>query len=258
MRIVQLLLLVLVLLPSAVHAKDLAEQIAAKAQKTHQENCAEAAGAGAESDAALATAEVGAVWAEVALVHEETGATWLLYWRGLLAQCIGQTERAADALTEFVQSDASVTGMDAMVRDARKRLKRLRPGGVPPKRATPAKVPRPPPSPEQRARSGRVVGGIVLAMGAVGVGVGSGVGFSEFSSTRTTLTTQVLLAADSDSLITRGDGQIAASVGLAIGAGFVAVASIAAFAGASRLSPQVAVLAVPLPDGAGLVLGGRW
>ena len=232
---------------------DLAEQIAAKAQKTHEDHCAKAAGAGAESDAALATAEVGAVWAEVALVHETTGATWLLYWRGLLAQCIGQNERAAEALEEFVESGAALDGMDAMVRDAEKRLRRLRPEYDAPERA------RRPPTPEQRRRAGQLAAGLVLAFGAGGAGAGSAAGFSGLASTHSTLMSLTRSASAAEGLLDQGDHQLAAGVGLAAGATVAAVISIASFVGAGRPS-QVGVVLLPTPIVGGMALsaGGRW
>ena len=253
MRALTLLLLPLLLLPATGWAQGAAEEVAAKAQKVHEEYCAKVAGAGAEGDAARATVEVGEVWAAVADVHEATGATWLLYWRGLLAQCIGQEERAADALVKFLESDPTSEGLAAMARDARKRLGRLRPDYVVPK------LKRSPPTPEQHRRRGQIAGGVVLALGAGGAGVGSGFGFVHLSATHATLTNARHTTAEVEGLLDQGDGQIAAGIGLALGAGAAVAASIAVLARAgTRPRVEVAVLAAPIAGGVALGLGGSW
>ena len=230
-----------------------AEEVASQAQRTHEEHCAQAAGVRDESHAALALAQVGTVWAEVARVHEATGATWLLYWRGLLAQCMGQNERAAEALVKFVESDPTSAGLAAMARDARGRLRRLRPEYAPPKPSRPA------PTPEERQRSSRAAGGVVLALGAAGAGIGSGVGFAQFSTTRSVLFTALHPPSESEALIAQGDGQMAAGVALAVGAGVAAAASIAALLGSRRpREAGVALVPAPVAGGVGLVVGGRW
>ena len=246
-----LLLISLVLAPAVGWAADPAEQVAARAQSAHEEYCAEVEAAKHEGDAARAIGEVSAVWADVAEVYEETGASWLLYWRGLLAQCIGQDERAAEALIGFLDSDPSASGMDAMVRDAQLRLRRLRPDYQPPRPE------RPPLSPAARRRNTRLGAGVGLVLGSAGAGVGSGVGFAQLSGTHDALTSSLLSTSQADGLIAQGDGQLAAGVGLALGAGVAAVASIAVFAG-SQGGAELAVAAVPLRQGLGLVFGGRW
>lgn len=148
-----ILLLVVVLLPATAWSGDAAEEVAARAQRAHEEHCPEVAGTGDEGDAARAIGEVSAVWVDVTEVYEETGATWLLYWRGVLAQCLGQSDRAAEALAGFLESDPTSEGLTAMMHDAHKRLRRLRPDDVP------IRAPRPAPSPEERQRSGRVAAG---------------------------------------------------------------------------------------------------
>ena len=176
----------------------------------------------------------------------------MLYWRGVLAQCIGQDERAAEALKEFVESDTASAGMAAMVRDARKRLGHLQPDDA-------AQRPRrPPPSFDARPRAGRVAGGLALAFGAAGAGLGSGLGFGQLSITHGALTTTLLPPAESEALIGQGDGQLVAGVGLAVGAGVAAVASIATFASRSSRAPEVAVLPVRLAGGLGVGVAWRW
>ncbi len=239
--------LALLLLPASALAGP-AEEIATRAQHAHEAHCPEVAGTEDEGDAARAIVEVGGVWAELADVHDATGATWLLYWRGLLAQCIGQDARAVEALIGFVESGAEAEGMAAMVRNARKRLRRLAPDYSPPKRQ------RSVPSAEVR---GRVAGGVALAVGAAGAGVGSSVGFGTLSNTHATLTGATHPAAEAESLVVTGDGQLAAGVGLAVGALAAGVAAGAVF-GATAAKVEVAAGVAPLEDGLVLLVGGRW
>ena len=222
----------------------------------HDTYCAEVAGSADDGDAALALVEVGGAWAEVARVQEATGNEWLLYWVGVLAQCLSQDDRAAQALVEFLESDTATEGLLAMERDARKRLMRLRPDYVPPEPPDPVASPT---SPEQQRRSGQIAGGVVLAIGAAGAGAGSGAGFAGLAGTESTLTTATHPTAEVDGLLAQGDGQLVAGVGLAVGTTAAIAASIAAFADAGGRSPaDVVFLVAPVPDGAALTVGGRW
>ena len=249
---IAVLLSILVALPSTAGAQSAAEEVAAKASQAHDTHCAEVAGTTDEGAAALAIGQVSAVWAEVTQVYEATGETWLMYWRGVLAQCLRQDDRAAEALVEFVESDTAAKGLAAMARDARKRLGRLLPDYVPPKPE------RPPPTPDDRQRASRTAGGILLALGAAGAGVGSGVGFGQVSATRSVAEGALHTRAEADALIVQGNGQVGAGVGLGVGAGVAAVASIAAFAAKGSVKVEVAVVPVPLTSGVVIAVGGRW
>jgi hypothetical protein len=251
-----LITIAIVLLPTAARAQSAAQDVAARASQVHAQYCAEVASTSDEGTAARGIVEVGEVWAEVAEVHAATGASWLLYWRGVLAQCIGQDERAAEALIGFVESSPEADGMNTMDRDARKRLSWLKPDYEPPQ---PVKPPRTPPTPEERARAGRIAGGLVLALGAAGAGAGSGFGFLSLSGTHLTLTTATHSTANVEGLLDQGDGQMAVGIGLAAGATVAAIASIATFVSAGK-EPHVeaGLSAVPLDGGVALVLGGRW
>lgn len=241
-------LLALLLLSTPAWAQDPAEAVAARAQAVHEAHCADVAVAD-DSGAAQAIGEVSAVWVDVADVHQETGATWLLYWRGLLAQCIGQEERAREALTEFLASDAGDEGMGAMVGDARLRLKRM--DGASPVRSASAPL-----SPE---RSGRIVAGLSFGIGAGGAAAGSAAGLVQHSTTAAQLTSNLWSTDEADTLIATGDGQLAASIGLIGGAVAATVGSVAAFvASGEDTVPPVAVIVSPRHGGAMVALGGRW
>lgn len=117
------LLLLTVLLPSLATASE-ADQVAADAWAVHQAECAEVA-AGTDAAAADSMAEVTAVWQQVISTYEQTGATFLIYWRGVLGQCLGQAERAATDLQLFVALEENSDTFASQVRDARTRLRRM-------------------------------------------------------------------------------------------------------------------------------------
>ena len=255
-RIILLLMVIISLAPASVGAQSAVERVAERATTAHDTYCAEVAATENAGDAAQALVEVGEAWAEVARVQEATGNEWLLYWVGVLARCLSQDDRAAEALIAFLESDTATEGLPAMEQDARKRLMRLRPDYLPPNSLDPEALPT---TPDQRRRSGQIAGGVVLAIGAAGAGTGSAAGFAGLAETHSTLTTATHSRAEVDGLLARGDGQAVAGIGLAAGATAAIVASIAAIADASKAPQvQVGVLAAPLASGVALTVGGRW
>ena len=46
-------------------------------------------------------ATVGEVWARLSEQYEKSGESYLLYWRGVLAQCMDQEDRALCGLAAF-------------------------------------------------------------------------------------------------------------------------------------------------------------
>ena len=117
-----LLALLFVCAPGSAGA-DEASEIAARAWDVHQARCAEVA-AGPDASAADSMVEVTEVWREVISVYERTGFSYLLYWRGVLAECLGQPERAATDLQLFVALEEFEEAFVPQVRDARTRLRR--------------------------------------------------------------------------------------------------------------------------------------
>ncbi len=113
----------LLVVPGLAHAGE-ADLVAADAWAVHQAECADVA-AGTDVEAADSMAEVTAVWQEVIATYEQTGATFLLYWRGVLGQCLSQAERAATDLSLFVALEENEETFAAQVRDARTRLRRM-------------------------------------------------------------------------------------------------------------------------------------
>jgi hypothetical protein len=115
--------LFLLLGPGSAHADETAD-LAARAWEVHQARCAEVA-AGSDSSAAASMVEVTEVWREVISSYERSGASFLLYWRGVLAECLGQPERAAEDLQLFVSLEEFEDAFASQVRDARTRLRRM-------------------------------------------------------------------------------------------------------------------------------------
>jgi hypothetical protein len=105
-------------------AADETAMLAARAWEVHQAQCAEVA-AGSDAAAADSMVEVTEVWREIISTYEKTGASFLLYWRGVLAQCLGQPERAAEDLQLFVALEQLEEAFMPQVRDARTRLRRM-------------------------------------------------------------------------------------------------------------------------------------
>ncbi len=75
--------------------------------------------------AASATMAIAGALARVDDVHAQTGATYLLYWRGVLSHCLGRDEAALEDLTAFVKSQEGANAFPSLVRQARTRIRRL-------------------------------------------------------------------------------------------------------------------------------------
>ena len=117
MRCVLLLgvvLTVLTALPLPAHAQVEPAQVALVAEDAHSRHCSDVASRGT-SDAAAANTEVSVVWEQVSRAFEESGVAYLRYWRGVLGQCIGHEQRAADDYAAFLaESTAPDTPPRAM------------------------------------------------------------------------------------------------------------------------------------------------
>ncbi len=100
------------------------EELAARASEVHASQCSDVA-AGKATAAAEAVGEVGPVLAEVSRTFDKAGAPFLLYWRGLLNQCLGMDERALTDLEQFVAEVGADTAYAGQIADAKKRLRRL-------------------------------------------------------------------------------------------------------------------------------------
>jgi hypothetical protein len=120
--------------PGAARAADV-EELAVLANDVNQEHCAGIY----TQDVSLAAQgyqKVAGAWETVDLGYEETRSPVLLYWRAVLAQCLGQDEIAERDLQEFAQQQDGTDDSDlaGMLGDAQRRLKRLavKPDPAPP------------------------------------------------------------------------------------------------------------------------------
>ncbi len=237
-------LLVLVAGPRA-HASDDAGVGAATAEAAAailEENCAEVA-AGEATTSAQSLAAVGVVFAEVSRVFDETGAVFLLFWRGRLGLCLSQDARAAVDFQAFLDATVDDPIYRTQVGTARRLLERLQYVPIVPS-----------------AEAAGVVGGILLGAGGVLGGL---------SGWQADLLAQKQLEFDegermwSTTNAIGGEGADTAAVtnGLLVGAATAALAGGVSLAVAGTLadSPRTVVALVPSPrGGVSLQVAGRW
>jgi hypothetical protein len=113
----------LVLLPIRAVAGE-AEDVAVATHEIRQKYCAEAA-TGKNTAVAIALKEIMPVFVQVSEVYDRTGEHFLLYWRGVLQECIGQEDLAQQDLDSFLASEKAVGDFPDLARDARRRLRRM-------------------------------------------------------------------------------------------------------------------------------------
>ncbi len=121
-----LLLLVAVAAPSVAWAErsPSSESLAAEAVRVHHEHCSDAA----QDDvtiAAKSVAVVSDVWARVSTELESSRKGYLLYWRGVLGQCLDQEVKALADLRAFLDSGVDRSIYAQQLADARRRVKQL-------------------------------------------------------------------------------------------------------------------------------------
>lgn len=117
------LLALLLLLPLAAHAVD-PQELAVRAAEVHGTQCQDVAAAKADG-AAVALSSVADAWGAVSTAYDASPVPYLLYWRGMLAQCLGQEERALQDLSQFVEANADDASYADSVREAKRRVAAL-------------------------------------------------------------------------------------------------------------------------------------
>ncbi len=105
-----------------------AYEIAIEADAINQEHCADLYTSKVDQ-AASATLAVAEIWQRVDQFYTETNDPSLLFWRGVLAQCLGRDEAALTDLQAFVDEYGDVSMYSDMARQAKTRLRRLSGGG---------------------------------------------------------------------------------------------------------------------------------
>jgi hypothetical protein len=102
-----------------------AEDAALATHEIRQKYCAEAA-TEKNTEVAKALNEIMPVFVQVSEVYDATGEDFLLYWRGVLQECIGRADLANQDLDAFLASEQAVASFPDLASDARRRLRRMR------------------------------------------------------------------------------------------------------------------------------------
>ena len=105
-------------------AGELADEAALKAFSVVNEHCADV-GVADVTQHATSVSKVAPAWASVSEAYEAEGEAFLLYWRGVLAQCLDYQDKARADLEAFVARFSEKPEEADQVRDARVRLRRL-------------------------------------------------------------------------------------------------------------------------------------
>ncbi len=236
------LLLLFSLAASTAFAGD--TELAVEASEAHQQWCAQAG----QGDVLLASKAIGPVsdvWGRVSEAWETGGSLSLLYWRGMLGQCLSQEELASKDFASFITRAEDEPALRSQVQDAKRRLKRM--GAV-------------------TGAAPRVNGKPVLI--AIGVGTGAAAGllgglsawqWAELQDNWVSLTRDPhpvdegasLLAAAQESE-THQRAFLAAAIGAGVGAATLLVVGAVVPEGAPAVSVS------PMPGGAALSIGGAW
>ena len=116
-------LLLLLALPSVASAQAITPVEAAKAAyQVNEEHCA-ATVDDRTTVAAEALARATEVYADVSATYDASPEPYLLYWRGVLALCIGQDQRGLNDLIAFLDTEGIAASATDQYRDARRRVR---------------------------------------------------------------------------------------------------------------------------------------
>lgn len=241
MRLQIATLMGLSLLVTGAHASEV--ELAERASEAVDAHCSDAA----QADVTLAAesvAQVSAVWAELSKAYESSPQPFLLYWRGILGQCLDQEDKAEADLQAFVAEAGDDPALRTQVNDAGRRLRFLaarRRGGVDPK------------------APGIVAG---ISLGAVGGLFGglSGWRWAEAVAVGAEIHRGDHIGNDLATYASRGDEAARSSHAFAATGASLGVAALVTWAitGATGGSAPIAAAVTPRPDGLTLSLGGRW
>ncbi len=221
------------------------EEAALAADEAHAEYCR---GVHAEdvSAAAALNERVSHVWGEVSRSYEAHGVDYLLYWRGVLGQCLGHEDRAVADLVAFHRAAQSDKDAAQMVSFARRRLKRL---GV-----------------NLESRGSVNAGAVPAVAGGLVAGIGGVMHALTYSQAQFTQDGDVLRSGITESqymtLVERQDAANKAGFGMLLGGSAAAVAGVVALVAEGAADRRVAVGRRPrvavVPTGTGLVVVGSF
>jgi hypothetical protein len=239
-----------------------------EAQQVVSEYCAQAAGESI-TRAALAVVRVSDVWARVSTRLEQSRKVYLLYWRGVLGQCLDQEERAIEDLRSFVAVRADSELWAALVQDANTRVRRLERALGKTAARTVAPVPVLPPLPPPTPRTGGVALGIGLSSAAAATGLLSAWQWQQAKAQVDVIysephprssTTGVLSLDDLEAAMNshaRGSYALTA-VTVALGVGSAVSFLFAATHKSAASKAAAAPVLVPVPGGAAALWEVRW
>ncbi len=216
-------------------------EIATHASAVLEAHCADVS-AKRGTASADAMAVVSAELAAVSRSYDLTSSMFLRYWRGRLYDCLSYDQPAVDDFDAFTRFGAEMPAIRALVRDARRRMGRLRVG-------------------ERKAPPGSAVLGVVLLAGS-----GAPFGLAAWQSSEMLASQEQYQAGLRPYSETEGIGEqrtreAQAATALWITGAVVATAGIVSvvLAGVTQKSPPKVVATVaPLPSGVGFGIGGSW
>lgn len=220
-----------------------AEEAALLASEVQEDYCSDIADIDPERQAA-AMAKAAPAYGRVAAAYRVHGKAYLLYWRGLLAQCLSKEDQAVSDYAAFVEAIRGNSAYAPQLADARRRLRQL----TRPPQAEPAHEP--------------VVGGLLL--GGVGTGTAvagallHGISYVQADFDEAARTYVGTGAEYQDGLARNRTGFALLVAGsTAAAAGFLVAAVSGGFA--RRVAPgRIGALLVPQPGGLMLSVGGQW
>ena len=231
---------------SAPRSDSESEALALEAEQVLSAHCADAAG-GEATKAAESVAAVSEVWARVSARLEQSKKVYLLYWRGVLGQCLSQEDRALDDLQTFVRARQGSELWAGLVADASKRVRRL--SGQAPQAPS--------------AKPGIAVG-IALGVGAGALGVGAALSWSESQQKAQLIYPDNLEGDELQGAIDAGSQNAQLSTALAVASIASGVGSVLSFVLAATLPSRGRMAAVrpPVmfagPSGVGLAWEMTW
>ncbi len=224
------------------------------AAQVHEEHCADTRG----NDVSVfgtAMAQVSGALVSVSETYDATQDPSLLFWRGLLAICVGREDVGAIDLQTFLEGVDGQSAYADQIRDANRRLRRVF--------VTQERAPTPPRNP----------GGAVLGAGLV-AGAGAFAGLSGWQADRLRAAEESVLNDglqgatldeawdDGGDSADRANAFLGASIGLATGSlvSFIITAATAD-KGPDRAAwkaPAPVVAAAPTNTGVQITVGGEW
>ena len=110
--------------PAPTEKRVSSEQLAVEASNVQNEHCADAA-SNQETGGIRSISTVSDTWVRVSERYDQSGESYLLYWRGVLAQCMDQEDRALADLKDFISRSEGNSLWATLIKDARRRARQL-------------------------------------------------------------------------------------------------------------------------------------